>query len=95
MAEFERARPVRGVASIPGQSHFPGLWWFSSADVHVGFESWLGRDVVMSLDADPDVAAVASQPFWAEPSWPRGTPEAVTADEKSYTGQFLQPLLCQ
>jgi hypothetical protein len=69
-AEFERARPVRGFASFPGQSHFPGLWWFSSAGVHVGFESWLERDVVMWLDADPDVAAVASQPFWL--SWPDG-----------------------
>jgi hypothetical protein len=69
-AEFERARPVRGFASFPGQSHFPGLWWFSSAGTHVGFESWLERDVVMWLDADPDVAAVASQPFWL--SWPEG-----------------------
>ena len=65
--EFERVRPVRGFASFPGQSHFPGLWWFSSAGVHVGFESWLERDVVMWLDADPAVAAVASQPFWL--SW--------------------------
>jgi hypothetical protein len=48
-AEFERARPVRGFASFPGQSHFPGLWWFSSAGTHVGFESWLERDVVMWL----------------------------------------------
>lgn len=69
-AEFEGARPVRGFASFPGQSHFPGLWWFSSAGTHVGFESWLERDVVMWLDADPDVAAVASQPFWL--SWPDG-----------------------
>ena len=44
---FELARSVRGFASFPGQSHFPGLWWFSSAGVHVGFESWLERDVVM------------------------------------------------
>jgi len=65
---FEQVLPVRGFASFPGQSHFPGLWWFSSAGVHVGFESWLERDVVMSLDADPEVAAVASQPFWL--SWP-------------------------
>jgi hypothetical protein len=68
--EFERARPVRGFASVPGQSHFPGLWWFSAAGVHVGFESWLERDVVMWLDADPDVVAVASQPFWL--SWTDG-----------------------
>ncbi len=68
--EFEQVGPVRGFASFPGQSHFPGLWWFSSAGVHVGFESWLERDVVMWLDADPDVVAVASQPFWL--SWADG-----------------------
>lgn len=69
-AEFERACPVREFASFPGQSHFPGLWWFSSNATHVGFESWLERDVVMWLDADPGVTAVASQPFWL--SWPDG-----------------------
>ena len=67
---FEQVPPVREFASFPGQSHFPGLWWFSSSGGHVGFESWLGRDVVMSLDADPRVTAVASQPFWL--SWPDG-----------------------
>jgi hypothetical protein len=67
---FEQVPPVRGFASFPGQSHFPGLWWFSSSGGHVGFESWLERDVVMSLDADPLVTAVASQPFWL--SWPDG-----------------------
>ncbi len=67
---FEQVPPVREFASFPGQSHFPGSWWFSSSGGHVGFESWLERDVVMSLDADPRVTAVASQPFWL--SWPDG-----------------------
>jgi hypothetical protein len=67
---FEQVPPVREFASFPGQSHFPGLWWFSATGGHVGFESWLERDVVMSLDADPLVTAVASQPFWL--SWPDG-----------------------
>lgn len=61
---FERARPVREFASYRGQVNFPGWWWFSRTAEHVGFESWLERDVVMTLDADPGVAAVASQPFW-------------------------------
>ena len=30
---------------------------------HVGYESWLERDHVMALDANPGVAGVASQPF--------------------------------
>jgi hypothetical protein len=33
-------------------------------DAHVGFESWLERDVAMMLDFDPDVVAFSSQPFW-------------------------------
>jgi hypothetical protein len=67
---FEQVPPVREFGSFPGQSHFPGLWWFASSGGHVGFESWLERDVVMLLDADPRVTAVASQPFWL--SWPDG-----------------------
>ena len=31
---------------------------------HVGHESWLERDRLMALDADPEVVAVASQPMW-------------------------------
>jgi hypothetical protein len=64
---FERVRPVRGFASVPGQGNFPGLWWFGRAGDHVGYESWVERDWVMVLDADPEVVAVAAQPFWL--SW--------------------------
>jgi len=31
---------------------------------HVGYESWVERDTLMALDADPRVEAVASQPMW-------------------------------
>lgn len=61
---FERVKPVREFPSFPGQGNFTGLWWFSRTGDHVGFESWLERDMVMMLDADPEVTAVASQPFW-------------------------------
>jgi hypothetical protein len=30
----------------------------------VGHESWLERDRLMALDADPEVAGVAAQPMW-------------------------------
>lgn len=33
----------------------------------VGFESWVERDHLVALDFDPDVTAMASQPFWL--SW--------------------------
>ena len=43
----------------------------------LGHESWLERDRLMALDADPEVVGVAAQPIWlrwigpAGPAWPR------------------------
>ena len=75
---FERVSPVRGFASFRGQRSFPGWWWFSRTGEHVGYESWVERDVLMALDADPGVEAVASQPMWlhelASPGRPGATP---------------------
>jgi hypothetical protein len=31
----------RELASFLGQSHFPGMGWFSLVGVHAGLESWL------------------------------------------------------
>jgi hypothetical protein len=50
---FERVLPVRGFPSFRGQRNRPGLWWFASTGEHVGHESWLERDRLMALDADP------------------------------------------
>ena len=61
---FERMSPVRGFASFWGQRNWPGWWWFSRTSTHAGYESWVERDVLMALDADPGVEAVASQPMW-------------------------------
>jgi hypothetical protein len=61
---FEHVPPVRGFPSFRGQRNFPGLWWFATTGEHVGYESWLERDQLMALDADPMVVAVASQPMW-------------------------------
>jgi hypothetical protein len=61
--EFEAASPMRRFPSYRGQRHFPGLWWSSTTESHVGYESWLERDHVMLLDADPEVVGIASQPF--------------------------------
>ena len=55
---------MRGFASFQGQRNWPGWWWFSRTGEHVGYESWVERDVLMALDADPGVEAVASQPVW-------------------------------
>lgn len=56
--------PVRNFPSFRGQRNFPGLWWFATTGAHVGHESWVERDQLMALDADPDVVGVLSQPFW-------------------------------
>ena len=64
---FEDVAPVRGFGSYRGQRNWTGAWWFSRTGRHVGFESWVERDALMALDADPDVVAVASQPMWL--SW--------------------------
>jgi hypothetical protein len=61
---FERMGPVRGFASFRGQRNWPRWWWFSRTGTHVGYESWVERDALMALDADPGVEAVASQPMW-------------------------------
>jgi hypothetical protein len=61
---FERCSPVRSVSSFKGQSNFSGSWWMATTADHVGYESCLERDHLIAFDADPDVVAVASQPFW-------------------------------
>jgi len=52
---FGRVAPVRAFASFRGQRNRPGLWWFATTAEHVGHESWLERDRLMALDADPEV----------------------------------------
>ena len=61
---FERVLPVRRFASFRGQRNRPGWWWFATTGELVGHESWLERDRLMALDADPAVMAVAAQPMW-------------------------------
>jgi hypothetical protein len=68
---FERVAPVRGFSSFRGQRNRPGLWWFATTGEHVGHESWLERDRLMALDADPEVTGVAAQPMWLH--WVNGS----------------------
>ena len=53
---------MQGFASFGGQRNWPDWWWFSGTGEHFGYEPWVERDVLMALDADPDVDAVALQP---------------------------------
>ncbi|WP_256884453.1 TnsA-like heteromeric transposase endonuclease subunit [Arthrobacter sp. STN4] len=68
---LEAALPVRAFFSWRGKRNYEGLWWSSTMRSHVGFESLLERDFLLSTDHDRDVVGVASQPFAF--LWPRGT----------------------
>jgi hypothetical protein len=59
--------PLRSFPSFKRQKNFTGLYYAATMDAHVGFESWLERDVAMTLDFDSRVVAFSSQPFWL--SW--------------------------
>lgn len=61
---FEQVRPVRAFPTFKGQRNFPGWYYAATTQGHIAFESWLERDHLMCLDFDPDVHAIAAQPFW-------------------------------
>jgi len=41
--------PVRGFRWARGQMHLPGLWWSVTNGSHVGYESWLERDLIRTI----------------------------------------------
>jgi hypothetical protein len=61
---LEDALPVRPFHFEKGAVSFAGWRWFVTTGRHVGFESWLERDHLTLMDLDPDIIAVAAQPFW-------------------------------
>jgi hypothetical protein len=60
---FESSPPIRATRPFRGQRNFAGLWWMATTESHVGFESWLKRDLLIVLDFDPSVASVSAWPF--------------------------------
>ena len=46
---FEDVPPVRSFPSYKGQRNFPGLYFAACMGRHVGFESWLERDLNRTL----------------------------------------------
>ncbi|WP_423181311.1 TnsA-like heteromeric transposase endonuclease subunit [Arthrobacter sp. NyZ413] len=68
---FESALPVRSFFAWPGKRNYEGSWWSSTVRAHVGFESLLEREFLMSADYDKDVVGISSQPFAL--LWPKGT----------------------
>jgi hypothetical protein len=107
-SRFERVSPVRGFASLRGSGTGRGWWWFSRTGEHVGYESWVERDVLMALDADPGVEAVASQPMrlhWVSESGKarRHAPDffarradgtGVLIDVRHFAGNSSRPAAC-
>ncbi|MFF2897360.1 TnsA-like heteromeric transposase endonuclease subunit [Streptomyces sp. NPDC057966] len=63
-ARFEDVVPVRPFRWSRGERHFAGWYWAATTGQHIGFESWLERDRLVLMDADPGVVGIASQPFW-------------------------------
>lgn len=68
---FEAADPVREFSWRKDGQGFAGWYYSVTIRDHVGYESWLERDRLILLDRDPQVVAVASQPFWLH--WHDGT----------------------
>lgn len=63
MTAFEDTQPIRRVAAYKGQRNFAGLWWCTTNQRHVEFESWLEREHLIRLDFDTSVTGISSQPF--------------------------------
>lgn len=69
---FERVKQSRSFPSFKGQKNFPGLWWSATTGKHVGYESWVERDVAMLLDFDPEIVGLSAQPLRSrQPDPPR------------------------
>lgn len=59
-----RGRPVRIPVSRAGQRNYLGLYWSSTTQAHLVYESLLERDRLLLADFCPAVAWMAAQPFW-------------------------------
>jgi hypothetical protein len=58
-----RAGPWRVTRSARGQAHYPGYYWSATSGGHVIYESRLELARLLLADFDPDVTAIAAQPF--------------------------------
>lgn len=63
LVAFEKGRPVRNFPAYPGQKNTPGLYWSATDSRLLGYESYLEATWMTLLDFDPQVTAMAAQPF--------------------------------
>lgn len=67
---YEHCAPVRTFVSWPGKQNYSGSYWSSTAGTHVGFESLFECTALTTLDRDPSIVGLSSQPMWMH--WPKG-----------------------
>ncbi|MEV7648191.1 TnsA-like heteromeric transposase endonuclease subunit [Arthrobacter sp. NPDC089319] len=60
---FYGVLPWRAFTYRQGQTHRPGLYWAATSERHVPYESGLELSVLLTLDRDPEVRRILSQPF--------------------------------
>ena len=61
--QIVEAAPWRTTRSARGQAHYPGWYWSATTGSHVIYESRLELARLLLADFDPDVTAIAAQPF--------------------------------
>ncbi|MDN5918633.1 MAG: TnsA-like heteromeric transposase endonuclease subunit [Pseudonocardia sp.] len=58
--------PVREFRSYRGRRHYSGWYWSATTGGHVVYENRLELARILLADRDPDVVAIAAQPFLLE-----------------------------
>jgi len=69
------AVPWRAIRSHRGQQHLPGLYWSSTTDAHVVYESRLELARLLLADFDRGVVGIAAQPFLVREAGRRHVPD--------------------
>ena len=68
---LEDAAPIREFFAWKGKRNYEGMWWSSTTRTHIGFESLLERQYLLSADHDEHVIGISGQPVAL--LWPHGT----------------------
>ncbi|MFX4270730.1 TnsA-like heteromeric transposase endonuclease subunit [Propionibacteriaceae bacterium Y1685] len=87
---FEDSLPIREFFAWKGKRNYEGLWWSSTTKGHVGFESLLERQYLLTADHDRAVVGIASQPLAL--LWPHGTTDENGRALRSHVPDFFARL---
>lgn len=61
---LSRALPIHETRTHRNQRHYSGLFWSSTTQAHVPYESLLELDRLWMADFDPLVSWISAQPMW-------------------------------